>query len=79
MPPPAIGSTPARQRNAHDIRTMEEIMTDTPDLWPGDFYRMRETLSAEIDQAIKLEIELRESNPGGISTNPEWRPGRRFA
>ena len=30
-------------------------MTQTSDLWPGDFYRMRETLPAE-DQALLAEL-----------------------
>jgi hypothetical protein len=30
-------------------------MTQTFDLWPGDFYRMRETLPAE-DQALLAEL-----------------------
>jgi glutaryl-CoA dehydrogenase len=34
---------------------MEESMTRTSDLWPGDFYRMRETLPAE-DQALLAEL-----------------------
>jgi glutaryl-CoA dehydrogenase len=34
---------------------MEETMNQTSDLWPGDFYRMRETLSAE-DQALLVEL-----------------------
>jgi glutaryl-CoA dehydrogenase len=34
---------------------MEEIMNETSNLWPGDFYRMRETLSSE-DQALLTEL-----------------------
>jgi glutaryl-CoA dehydrogenase len=34
---------------------MEDIMTQTSDLWPGDFYKMRETLPVE-DQALLAEL-----------------------
>jgi glutaryl-CoA dehydrogenase len=34
---------------------MEEIMTQASGLWPGDFYKMRETLPAE-DQALLTEL-----------------------
>src|SRR5580692_12515991 len=34
---------------------MEKIMSQTSNLWPGDFYRMRETLSGE-DQALLTEL-----------------------